>query len=63
MLRDGRPRTLSAEQLRELLRWNARLTAKAVSDKDFKRIHELGVHRIVLKDCLIEVLQKDRRVA
>lgn len=49
---------LSVDQLQRLLVINRLLTIRALRARDFTRVHELGVHRIVVKDCLIEQLTK-----
>lgn len=49
---------LSYNQVQRLLRINELLTIRAMRARDYTRLHELGVHRIVLKDCLIESLTK-----
>lgn len=54
---------LTYNQVQRLLRINELLTIRAMRARDYTRLHELGVHRIVLKDCLIELLVERLRAA
>lgn len=50
---------LTLNQLQDLLDLNARLTIEALrADASTQRIHELSIHRQVLKDCIIELLMR-----
>lgn len=47
---------LTYEQLQRALKLNELLMARALRARDYTRIYELGNHRMILKDCLIELL-------
>lgn len=51
---------LTLQELQALLDLNARLTIEALrTDASTERIHELSIHRQVLKDCIIELLMRE----
>lgn len=51
---------LSLENLFELLKVNKQLTQEAMARDNFVRVYELSVHRICVKDCIIENLTNEK---
>lgn len=50
---------LTLDELKRLLHINALLTVRVMRSRRhdaLQRLHELSVHRMVLKDCIIELL-------
>lgn len=51
---------LTLQELQVLLDLNTRLTIEALrTNASTQRIHELSIHRQVVKDCIIELLMKE----
>ena len=52
---------LTTVKLKQLLKLNTELTLKAISSDDTTRLNELILHRVIVKDCIIEQLENENK--